>query len=79
MATAKKPRRTAAAASTPAATVTPPDGIGDDGAPSNEPMFREDRIRLAAYRLSLAREPGRADPLADWLEAEAEVDAEDAR
>ncbi|MDP9045408.1 MAG: DUF2934 domain-containing protein [Pseudomonadota bacterium] len=64
----------------PAPPVPPPavPEISKDSAP-NEPMFREDRIRLAAYRLSLTREPGRADPLADWLEAEAEIDSEDAK
>jgi hypothetical protein len=45
--------------------------------PLTEPMFRDDRIRLAAYRLHLSRGSA-SDPLTDWLEAEAEVDSEDA-
>lgn len=39
---------------------------------------REDRIREAAYRRYLARGENEADPLSDWVEAEAEIDAQDA-
>ncbi len=70
MATSRKTRQTVAAAPPVAEVASEP--------PASEPLFREDRIRLAAYRLSLAREPGNGDPVADWLEAEAEIDAEDA-
>ena len=49
----------------------------------DKPMFetpsREDRIREAAYRRYLARGEREADSLIDWVEAEAEIDAEDAR
>jgi Protein of unknown function (DUF2934) len=70
MATSKKTRQSVAAAPAVAEVV--------EDQPKNEPLFREDRIRLAAYRLSLSREPGNDDPVADWLEAEAEIDSEDA-
>jgi len=70
MATSKKTRQAVAAAPVVSAVV--------EDQPANEPLFREDRIRLAAYRLSLGREPGNADPVTDWLEAEAEIDSEDA-
>lgn len=39
---------------------------------------REDRIREAAYRRYLARSEGEGDSSIDWVEAEAEIDAEDA-
>ena len=70
--TTRKPRKTTAAAVKAAA----PDKTEDQ--PADEPMFREDRIRLAAYKLSQARPVGQEDPLADWLEAEAEIDSQDA-
>lgn len=81
MATSKKTRPAAAAVApipTPAVATSPAVISKIDDQPASEPLFREDRIRLAAYRLSLTRELGQADPLADWLEAEAEIDAEDA-
>jgi HSP20 family molecular chaperone IbpA len=33
----------------------------------------EEKIRAKAYQLSQVRGPGRGDPVADWLEAEAEL------
>ena len=44
--------------------------------PMVEPKSREERIREAAYRIYLARGEGVGNELADWLEAEAEIDAE---
>ena len=86
MPVAKKPRSTAASAVArpAAASVTMPASKPQETTPPSDlaqadPMFREDRIRLAAYRLSQSREGGASDPVADWLEAEAEIDAEDAR
>lgn len=46
--------------------------------PMVETRSREDRIRAAAYRRHLARGEHEADALIDWIEAEAEIDAEDA-
>ena len=66
--TTKKPRK--------AATAVEPETVTDQ--PADEPMFREDRIRLAAYKLSQARPVGLGDPVTDWLEAEAEIDSQDA-
>jgi len=40
---------------------------------------REDRVREAAYRRYLARGELEGDQEIDWQEAEAEIDAEDAR
>lgn len=45
--------------------------------PMVEGQSREDRIRDAAYRRYLARGEADGDASTDWLEAEAEVDAED--
>lgn len=49
---------------------------GLDQQPST-PMTREDRIRAAAYR-RFSDTGGGGDEVTDWLEAEAEIDAEDA-
>jgi len=46
--------------------------------PMVETKPREDRIREAAYRRYLARSDADGDALIDWIEAEAEIDAEDA-
>ena len=47
--------------------------------PMVETKTREDRIREAAYRRYLARGDCEGDVSIDWVEAEAEVDEEDAR
>jgi hypothetical protein len=46
--------------------------------PMVETRSREDRIRAAAYRRYLARSESEGDESIDWLQAEAEIDAEDA-
>ena len=46
--------------------------------PMVEPGPHEDRIREAAYRRYLARGESEGDSWIDWVEAEVEVDAEDA-
>ena len=46
--------------------------------PMVERPSREDRIRETAYRRYLARGEHESDALIDWVEAEAEIDAEDA-
>ncbi len=46
--------------------------------PMVDPRPREDRIREAAYRRYLARGESEGDAWIDWVEAEAEIDAEDA-
>jgi len=47
--------------------------------PMLEPKTREERIREVAYRRYLERGEHEGDASIDWLEAEAEIDAEDAR
>jgi len=47
--------------------------------PMVDTRSREDRIRAAAYRRYLARSESEGDASIDWLQAEAEIDAEDAR
>lgn len=46
--------------------------------PMVDTRSREDRIRAAAYRRYLARSESEGDESIDWLQAEAEIDAEDA-
>lgn len=67
----------AAAKSVDAARASPseaPDAIDVDTPPASSPT-REDRIRQAAYLLSQRRAEFSGDAVADWLQAEAEVDA----
>jgi hypothetical protein len=47
--------------------------------PMVDTRSREERIRAAAYRRYLARSESEGDESIDWLQAEAEIDAEDAR
>lgn len=46
--------------------------------PMRESAPREERIREAAYRRYIARSGMDGDASSDWLEAEAEIDSEDA-
>ena len=46
--------------------------------PMVETNERENRVREVAYRHYLARGESEGDASIDWLEAEAEIDAEDA-
>ena len=46
--------------------------------PMVDTRSREERIRAAAYRRYLARSESEGDESIDWLQAEAEIDAEDA-
>jgi Protein of unknown function (DUF2934) len=55
---------------------TEPDTRESAGSNQSLPPSREDRIRDAAYRRYVERSDGPGNSVSDWLEAEAEIDAQ---